>query len=569
MNSPRARDMQDGIANDSSHFRHKAEWDAALFAESPRRMEVMRLKPCWSLAPARVRVHRNHAFEHVASACVAWAAYANTAYEWDIGGYDDSLSFGDLAGKPAVELVWYDAAVVAARLGDEGFARWLVSRLSELRRLTASPILVCLVGAPGPALALARAQSAALPGVRFADIDQLMPAGDLFDERFAKASGSRLSERANLRLARMLGACWLPSLTAPRLKAVLVDLDLTLYRGVLGEDGPQVELTAGHRRLQETLLRMRESGLFLGVISRNEPRDVEELFRTREDFPLRWESFATRQIGWGAKSDAIRRACDELRIAPDAVLYIDDNLGELLEVAAHIPSISMLHAKADAALTASALAHFPGTWSWGKSESDLVRQSDLQANAERSRISASVAADPHAYFRELAPEVTLRVSVPGSAQRLHELSQKTNQFNLALRRLSEVEVAGYLSSPDKFAVGVSLRDRLSDSGMIAAMFGRFEGDALIVDEWVISCRALGRGLEDYMTTHALGAAARGRGVRRIAFTHATGPRNNPARAWLAAYAAQPLVGESGSVELAAQGLHGGDIPVSLKIENHG
>lgn len=561
--------MQDTASRDSSLVRHKAEWDGALFAEKPRRAELARLKASWPLRTVRVRVHRNHAFEHVASACAAWAAYDDTAYAWDIGGYDDSLSLGEMSGGSDVELVWYDAATVAGRLGDADFAQWFVSRLTELRRRTPSPILVCLIGASDGAVGRIRDQASGLAGLRLADVAGLLPLSELIDERFAKASGSRLSERANLRLALMLGSCWLPSLTRPRIKAVLVDLDLTLYRGVLGEDGLQVELTPGHRQLQEALVRLRDSGLFLGIISRNDAGDVSELFGKRADFPLRWEHFATRQVGWGAKSDAIRRACDELRIAPDAVLYLDDNLGELLEVAAHLPSISLLHAKADASLSARALAHFPGIWSWGKSESDLVRQADLQANAERSRISASLASDPHAYFRELAPEVTLLVSRPETAHRLHELSQKTNQFNLAMRRLSEVEVAGYLTSPESFAVGISLRDRLSDSGMIAAMFGRFDGDTVLVDEWVVSCRALGRGLEDYMATQALLAAARDRAIRRVVFAHATGPRNHPARTWLAAYVARPLVGESGCADLPARDLRGADIPVSLTIQNHG
>lgn len=550
-------------------IRTRAQWDEALFAEVPRRAVCARLKSEWPTQPVAVRVHRNHAFEHVGAATSAWGAYAGLVYEWSVGGYDDSLAFAGLASNPAVELVWYDALVVAARLGEVGFADWFLSRLAELRRISTAPILVCLVGAEPPLAARIRDRVAVLPGVRLADIDATVPPGMLYDERVAKLSGSRLSETANMAIARRLGASWLPSLVSPRLKAVVVDLDHTLYQGVLGEDGLAVVLTPGHLRLQEVLAELRESGVFLGMVSRNDERDVRALFAARQDFPLKWDDFTTLRIGWGAKSEALRAVCGDLRIGADAILYVDDNLGELLEVAASIPAVHLLHAKPDAGLTARALQYFPGLWSWGKSEADLVRQSDLQANLERDRLGAIAQSDPHAYFRELAPAVTLRVSPSQHAGRMHELSQKTNQFNLALRRLSEVEVARYLSDPDAFAVAISLRDRLSDSGMIAAMFGRVRDGVAHVEEWVISCRALGRGLEDYMARQALLAAVEGRSARRVTFAYRFGPRNQPARDWLKRFASTELSPDGGEVSIDLSVLTQDEPPISLTIERHG
>jgi FkbH-like protein len=114
--------------------------------------------------------------------------------------------------------------------------------------------------------------------------------------------------------------------------------------------------------------------------------------------------------------------------------------------------------------------------------------------------------------------------------RLHELSQKTNQFNLSLRRLNEVKVHDYIHKADHFAVTVGLSDRLTDSGVVAAMFGRIANGEIIVDEWVISCRALGRELEGVMAASALSAVTKQ--AKAAWFHHRSGPRNEPARQWL-------------------------------------
>jgi FkbH-like protein len=150
--------------------------------------------------------------------------------------------------------------------------------------------------------------------------------------------------------------------------------------------------------------------------------------------------------------------------------------------------------------------------------------------------------------------------------RLAELSQKTNQFNLSLRRLDEFKVNEYIKDAGRFAVGIGLRDRLTDSGIIAAMFGRIDDDKVIVDEWVISCRALGRGLEGLMASSALGAAA---GSRKTAlFSYRSGPRNNPAREWLAKVSGDTMQAE-GSLQINLPLLSGiADMPVRINIHGN-
>jgi FkbH-like protein len=340
-----------------------------------------------------------------------------------------------------------------------------------------------------------------------------------------------LSDAACLRAARALGLVHLPAALGPRLKAVVVDLDHTLYAGVLGEDGPAaLRLSEAHAVLQRRLVALRAEGIFLAVASRNEPADVERLFAERPDFPLRPEHLSARAIAFRDKAPGIAEIARALRISPDAMLFVDDNPGELAAATAALPGLRTLHA-ADAELAGRALDAFPFLHGYPRDREEARRVADLASEETRAAAAAS-AASPEAYLRSLEVVLTFH---PGSAAlvpRLSELSGKTNQFNTAFLRLREAEVARRLADPSCRTVAVSLRDRLSDSGVVAAVFARRAGATLRVDELVVSCRALGRGVEAAMVLGALRLAAGDAPVGELSFAFTPGPRNEPARRFL-------------------------------------
>lgn len=503
---------------------------AVLFKENPTRRELAELRPSWSCREIRVRVHRNHSFEHAASAAEAWAAFGGFKLIWSEAPYDDSLSMQLAEQKADLDMIWYDTETIQARPGFDVIA-WLRSRAQALRGMSALPILIVIVGLAKEAEQKLSDSLGDLPGVRLAPVSQALAGlAEPFDRRMQKFSGSRLSQNANLTLAKHLACRWLPAILDPRIKAVIVDLDQTLYEGVIGEDGAAVRLTPAHAAIQSALVRLKESGVFIGIVSRNTPEDVRALFAERKDFPLKLTDCSAVEIGWGSKAEAMLRACQKLKIDASAVLFIDDNPGELVEMAERLPATRLLHASQDAERTIRELEFYPGLWSWGVSSADLLRIADLEAEAARKSIQLK-AQDKEAYLRELSPQLEVWVRPASLAGRLHELSQKTNQFNLSLRRLDEVKVYDYLTQPGQFAVAVGLSDRLTDSGVVAAMFGRIVEDEVFVEEWVISCRALGRELEDAMAASALAAAAKQ--AKAAWFLYREGPRNAPAREWLA------------------------------------
>lgn len=513
------------------------EQQAVLFAPRLNRFGLLKLKAAPAAAGPWLRVLRNHAFEGVASALPAFLAYAGVPMQVAIGDYDDSLTLPD--GEDAgAWVVWLDFTRYP-RLSDADLAAWAVERLTALRRAVRGALIVATAPEDGPRYAALNASltdwAAQAPGAALLRLDEI--AADLgdgfFDEGRAAATGTRFSDAAAMEAARRLAFLHLAAAFVPPIKALAVDLDNTLYDGVLGEDGADgVRLSEGRAALQAAVAAWARRGVLVAVVSRNEVADVRRLFEQRGDFRLEPGLVSAWQVSWGEKSDALAEAARAFNIGPDAFLMIDDNVGELAEAAARIPGLRLLHAGPDAQATAGALDLYPGL---PRGEAFADRAADIAANAERQAL-AREAFDEDAYLAALKAELTFSLDPAGDRARLADISRKTNQFNLALARLDELKVDEYLTGQDRCVVHIRLADRLADSGSVAALFARREGDRLIVDDLCISCRALGRKLEDLMVTEALRRAAHELEAREVALTYRIGPRNAPALEWLARFA---------------------------------
>ena len=510
----------------------RAEWQPHLFNE-PNRAALAAWTGGVSGPTLRIRVHGNHGFGAVASAMRAYAEWNGFTVDCTQTGYDDTLSL-DLAGTADVELVWFDTDRIRAS-GETDVAEWLAGRLRALRARTTNPIVTLAWPlSSSERIALKRAE---IPGSHVADLAPL--ATELgerwFDPRSETLSGTRLGNQACLRIARELACCWLPAAALPPRKAVVVDLDGTLYRGVLGEDGPVgVELTLAHRALQSQLAAFRDAGILLALVSRNEKADVEALFDRRRDFPLRLADFSAIEISWDDKPRALRNVAQRLRIGEDAIVFVDDNPGELAAVASALP-VFTVHARDDAAETAAALEHVSGLFRWTHSQEDAIRAGDLRASQLRRAVEAeAVSADD--YLASLRVHVTVLVGPRAHVARLADLSAKTNQFNLSLARMSEAQIADRLERDPANVVAIRLKDRLSDSGIVGLLVGSRDDATLHLDELCVSCRALGRRLESAMLTTGLLAMAGDRAPEKVVFSPCKGPRNAPARRWLEQYA---------------------------------
>lgn len=501
-----------------------------------------------------INVWRNHAVEPVLTLAQPYFAFGCWCPDFRLSSYDDTLLFsGHLPAD--VELLWLDSNRYSAngRLSDFWFD-WLINRISALRTITTAPIILITWVEDTIQREHLQQRVDNLPAVYFADCGLAChDAGvTLLDLRSAAMAGTPISNAAQVILARKLSCHWLPAAVEPPLKAIALDLDNTLHAGVLGEDGSDgVQLTPAHEALQHYVKSLRQRGVFVALLSRNEYPDVEALFTRRQDYPLRWEDFSTVEISWDEKASSLLRIAEKLRIAPDAILFVDDNPGELASVIDRVPQTHTLHALPDASLTQCALEYYPGLWRWRLDVDDTKRVQDLSANSERAALF-NVAANPTDYFRSLQATLIYRHNPVDQLSRIADLCSKTNQFNLAISRSNQVDIAERMQRIDTCVVSVQMKDRLSDSGVIAAIIGRFHDRQLNIEELCISCRALGRHLEDTLILEAVRTMPQFSDCEEVVFHVKHGPRNLPALDWLAGLLGQTVSPIEGTHAIPAQ-----------------
>jgi FkbH-like protein len=530
----------------------KAARQDVLFATSPSYTELISLQGGWPAHQIAIRVHRNQSFELIERLLTPFLAYGGRRADVMYSPYDDTLPV-ETDGRADLELVWIDFSRYTQ--SGERLAEWFVERVATLRSRSSAPILVCdwaseTTGAVAFNAAL-RLSVAALAGVDVCEQSQIARTlGSAYgDSRSATVAGTPLSRQATVLTAQTMGLRWIPAALGIRVKAVVVDLDNTLYSGVLSEDGLDgIVVTDEHRALQRDLLELRRRGIFLAITSRNDPEDVAQLLDADGPLEIHAADLAVSIATWDAKTTGVIAVAEQLRIHPDAMLFVDDNAGELAQIACDT-SVRCLHAT-DPESTRRGLALYPGLFRFRLGDADTVRVHDIQASSVRAAELAA-ATDPAGYRRALGARLRFRVNPHDLIDRLHELSAKTNQFNTALRRFSAADVAEYMRDAERCVVSVALSDRLSDSGVVATVFARRAGSVLHLDEISISCRALGRQLEQTMVMESVRRMLVELPSSAVTVEWQRGPRNGPALDWLAATSA-PLVGDDGFAVISTQ-----------------
>ena len=505
-----------------------------LFAEHLSRLDMLKLDLSKEHGKKiAVNVWRTHGFEPLTPLMKPFFDFQGWHVDFSISGYDDTLMF-EGRKDASLDLVWVDSIRALGQVDFQEWANWLAERIMNLRKTSPAPIILATWIEGVEQSKYLQALVDKVPGVYFANLWEVKDeiSGSFIDTRSERLTGTPLGRSAQLEIARKLACHWMPAALSPPIKAVVLDLDNTLHSGVLGEDGTEgVQLTPGHVAFQKYLKDLRGKGIFLALVSKNELVDVKDLFEKRDDYPLRLEDFSAVEVSWGLKSDAINKVANFLRIAPDAMLFVDDNPGELANVVSGVPKIHTLYAHEDAFLTSRAVHNYPSLWRWKLEEDDAKRILDLKANAERELLSENIS-DPADYFRSLKVGLVYRFDPLDQLTRIADLCNKTNQFNLAIRRFNQVEIAERLQGKDACIATVQLTDRLSDSGVIAIIVASKKNTQLVVEELCVSCRAMGRRLEDTIILQALKDMPIIEGCTELIFKVSHGPRNQPALNWL-------------------------------------
>jgi FkbH-like protein len=324
-------------------------------------------------------------------------------------------------------------------------------------------------------------------------------------------------------------------LRIPPKKVIAMDCDGTLWGGVVGEDGREgIQLgddmaSRGHLALQRELLSLERRGVLLVLASRNLPEDVWGVVDEHPSMLIRRKDIAAARINWKPKSANLRELASELKLGLDSFVFLDDNPVERLEVENNCPGVTVVPLPTEATEFAGVMSRlwlFDGA---GATQEDHHRQEFVRQERDRQTLKIS-ANGLESYLSSLELKARLWRAREEDLERVSQLTQKTNQFNLSLKRRSLPEIRAL--SPEYEIRVISAADRYGDYGMIGVAISRREQEAVVLDSLLVSCRALGRGVEEAFL-YGLLAQARSNGAKVMRAPFVDGPRNQPMKDFLA------------------------------------
>lgn len=516
--------------------------DLANFLMQPRKREASLIQ---------VRVWRNYACEPMEPIARVVGRYWNLEYEFTYTGYDDSLSLVDDslgASTFDIELVMIDVSHYQIELDE--FQDWLDLRLSHLRQLTATKVVCVLVGEQIEIL---------VDGKKLSSLQ--CPDGSFFDVRYQKTTGSRLTPAAHYLLGRELAGTWLGEQIVPPKKLLAIDLDFTLHSGVLGELGINVVVDERFKCLQAEILRAKQDGLMLAILSKNDKRDVISLLQSHPDYMLRETDFVAIEASWESKTEALTRIIRQTRINQDSVVFIDDNPVELLQMSAEFPRVTCVSADVGPEIATTTLKLVPGYRRSSTDHAADLRVRDIQSNQVREQLISSGVST---YYETAKPCLKINVGHVADLERLVDLGKRSNQFNLLLARCERSDY----ESPSSVWVALSLQDRFSDSGIIGGILCRqTTSEEYSVQDLFLSCRVLGRGLETSLLFSGMLAAMTNVRCRVLNLSWVVGDRNEPALTWLATTVVSDPVETSGAVTMTIEQVRElSNPPVGVRVE---
>jgi FkbH-like protein len=485
------------------------------------------------------------------TALAALAHAQGTLLAVEEGGYDSVLQ--ELAGRSSrpdvvIVLPWHQRLLAAGdrspedRVADElEFSRqvWALA-LERGSRLVQvgydwtgpGPAGHALGAGPGEHVGLVRTLNAALrsalpPGAYFVDLEQVsggVGRRSFYDARAYFWTKQPFSSRGVERLARHLWAGTRAVTTGPK-KVLVLDLDNTLWGGVVGEDGPlAIRLGVGGGPEAEAFVafqrycrELTERGVLLAICSKNNPADAREAFEKNPNMLLRLDDFAAFEASWDAKSQALQRIAETLSLGLDSFVFFDDNPAERTQVQMALPSVEVVEVPVDPADFVAVLEDGLYFEAAVVTRADRERSEQYRSAAQR-RVHQQSSGSLEEYLASLQMVADVRPIDAADLVRVAQLIGKTNQFNLTTRRHTAGDIQRLLAEPQNVGLSLRLQDRFGDYGLISLVIGVAEPDAvrptLRIDTWLMSCRAIARGVELLMLDQIV-RAARARGYEAL------------------------------------------------------
>jgi FkbH-like protein len=327
----------------------------------------------------------------------------------------------------------------------------------------------------------------------------------------------------------------------------VLDLDNTLWGGVVGDDGLQNLILGKDHAVGEAFLdfqkyvkNLQRRGVILAVCSKNEAENAKEGF-SHPDSVLKLDDFSAFKANWDPKPENIRAIAIELNIGLDSIVFVDDNPAERNFVSEQLPEVAVPNLGADVSCFAEVLENERYFEVDKVVQDDLSRAAYYSSNAERSAGQAKFS--NYGEFLEsleMTAEIAPFLSV--YLERITQLINKTNQFNLTTRRYTSAEVVAIAADPGFITLYGRLADKFGDNGLVSVLIGQVLDETVQLDLWLMSCRVLKRGME-FAMFDALVQQCQACGIRKIAGVYIPSKKNNMVAGFYASLGFSP-VGEA-------------------------
>lgn len=313
-------------------------------------------------------------------------------------------------------------------------------------------------------------------------------------------------------------------------KCLVLDLDNTLWGGVIGDDGLsgiQIgELGTGHAfsDFQKWLKELKNRGILLTVCSKNNEDTAKEPFEKHPEMVLRLEDFSMFVANWEDKARNIRTIQQALNIGMDSMVFLDDNPFERELVRTMIPEITVPELPEDPALYLQYLRGLDLFETASYSREDAGRTEQYREKAQRAAFEAAFQSYDD-YLEALQMRASAAAFDPFHYPRIAQLTQRSNQFNLRTVRYTEAEIEALAQDDSRIGLYFTLKDKFGDHGLISVVvLEKQPEDTLFISEWLMSCRVLKRGMEEFIVDKILSVAAQ-QGFRRVVGEYIPTPKN--------------------------------------------
>jgi FkbH-like protein len=324
-------------------------------------------------------------------------------------------------------------------------------------------------------------------------------------------------------------------------KLLVCDLDNTLWGGVIGDDGPQNLRLGGHdpigeayRLVQAKLRSLKDSGLLLAISSKNDLATVEDFILNSPDMILRKADFVSIKCNWNSKAENIVEIAKDLNLSIDDFAFLDDSPAERAALAAQFPTMRVLENDGTPYSIFESLSVCTGLHPLAITGEDKLRSDFYLGETKRLRLK-SAAADSSEWIKSLGIRAAFSRDFDEDSSRIVQLLNKTNQFNALTRRLTPAEMRDWVKSVKATCISVRAQDRYGDYGLIGFATFFVKDEVLVLVDFVFSCRAMGRNLEECLLLHVCEAGLAESQARGIQSEFAETAKNKPAKLFYEKY----------------------------------